>query len=365
MLKNPSEAIIFSKLYNVPPEDMLFLDFSLSGVKVKFPYARVRFKFIPENRPYFKISFQRNIKEYFFALPTNSFSIYQIENNYLKAGKEKIGKVESLSNDTCDFSYPRRRGTVLNLNPVSKSLCHGCKFCHTVIQDAKDREENLQVEAGLKEFIKNWLKKQQKPDLSHLIQVAIVTGCFGNEERLLSWLKMARKILNEFNFSGELFYYGSEITQKESLEEIEKLKPFGLCISLECFEKRTEILKFTKARLSIEDIKKILERAKKKGIRTNFSYILGIEPLKIINEGFRELAPYINSFPVINVFQLHQRQEDLRCKEALSIDYYIKARKMIEKIFEDKKITPRVWENYRSLWYLNFAKEQLTDIRTP
>jgi len=365
MLKNLSEVITLSKTYNIPTEDILFLDFSLSGVKLNCPYVRVRFKFIPENKLYFKISFQRNINEYFFALPTNPHSIYCIKNNHLIAKEEEIGEVECLANDTCDSSYPRRGGTVLNLNPIPKSLCHGCKFCHTILQDARDKKENLRDEISLRRFIKEWLKKQKKTDLSHLIQVAIVTGCFGDEEKLVEWLKMARKVLNEYKFNGELFYYGSEITKGGSLDEISSLKPFGLCISLECFEKRNLILRYTKRRLKIKDIKRILKEAMERGIRTNFSYILGIEPLEIINEGFKELKPYINSFPVINVFQLHQEQEDLRCKEALSINYYIKVRKMIEKIFEDKKITPRVWENYRSPWYLQFGRRVLDDIRVP
>lgn len=365
MLKNPSEAITFSKAYNVPPEDILFLDFSLSGVKVDFPYARVRFKFIPENRLYFKISLQRNINEYFFALPTNPHSIYRIKNDHLIASEEKIGKVECFANDTCDSSYPRREGSVLNLNPISKSLCHGCKFCHTIFQDAKDKEENLQNEDSLRDFIKSWLEKWKKPDLSHLIQVAIVTGCFGGENKVVKWLKMAWRVLNEYKFKGELFYYGSEITKESSLDEISNLKPFGLCVSLECFEKRDLILRYTKARLKIEDIKRILKEAMEKGIRTNFSYILGIEPLEVVKKGFVGLAPYINSFPIINVFQLHQGQEDLRCKEDLNIDYYIDAKKIIEKIFENKKMTPRVWENYRSPWYLQFGEKVLNDIRVP
>lgn len=365
MLKDPSEALTLSKVHDVPPEDILFLDFSLCGVALDLPYARVRFEFIPQNRPYFKTSFKRNILEYFFALPTNPNSSYHIEDGYLTTKGEMIGKVKNLANDTCDSSYPRRRGTALNLNPISKSRCHGCNFCHTILQGAKDRQEDLQSEFALRRFIENWLERYKISDLSHLIQVAIVTGCFGNEQKVVEYLKKLRVILNEYKFKGELFYYGSEVTTEKSLDEMEELKPFALCLSWEVFENRKWWLRDKKAIITIEDTKRILQEAKERRFRTNFSYILGLESLEMMKKGFKEFLPYINSFPVINVFQVHRGQDTLRYSEAWNLDYYIKAKKIIEKMFEGTRLKPRVWENYRSPWYLNFGKEELNDIRTP
>lgn len=39
------------------------------------------------------------------------------------------------------------------------------------------------------------------------------------------------------------------------------------------------------------------------GIRTNFSYIVGLESLGTIEKGFSEFLPYVNSFPIVNVFR--------------------------------------------------------------
>ncbi len=365
MLKNPLEALTLSKVHDIPPEDILFLDFSLSGVTVNYPYARVRFEFTPQKKPYFKTSFQRNIPKYFFALPVNPVSDYRIENNYLISKDEVVGEVKGLANDTCDSSYPRRGGTVLNLNPVSKSQCRGCRFCHTLLQDAKDREENLQSESALTHFIIEWLKRYKASDLSRLIQVAIVTGCSGSEQKVVNSLKIVRKVLNKYGFTKELFYFGSEITTEKSLDEVKELKPFALCLSWEIFKNREKIVRDIKDRVTIKTAKKILGGAKKRGFRTNFSYILGLESLETMRKGFEELIPYINSFPVINVFQIHRGQDKLRYSKAWEIDYYIKARKMVEKMFVNTDMRPRVWENYRSLWYLNFANEELSDFRTP
>jgi hypothetical protein len=278
---------------------------------------------------------------------------------------EKIGKIKNLANDTCDASYPRRGGTVLNLNPVSKSTCCGCKFCHTLLQDANDRQENLQNISVLKKFIEQWLKKYKTFDLLHLIQVAIVTGCFGGEEKVIAYLQKLRNILDKYNFNGELFYYGSEITTKKSLDKLRKIKNFAICLSLECFENRKKLVRDIKTKITIDKAKEILKTAKENNFRVNFSYILGLESLEIIKRRFKELLPYINSFPVINVLQVHRGQEKLRYSEAWKLDYYIKARKIIEDLFKNTKMRPRIWENYRSLWYLDFANEKLTDVRTP
>ena len=95
----------------------------------------------------------------------------------------------------------------MNLNPISKSQCHVCKFCHTILQHAKDTEEDLQSESGLKQFVEGGLKKYRMSDLSHLIQVAIVTGCFGSEKKLVEYLKKVRTVLERYGFNAELFYY--------------------------------------------------------------------------------------------------------------------------------------------------------------
>jgi len=38
---------------------------------------------------------------------------------------------------------------------------------------------------------------------------------------------------------------------------------------------------------------------------------------------------------------------------------------MLEEIFSSTSMKPRTWEDYRSLWYLKYANEELGDIRIP
>lgn len=53
----------------------------------------------------------------------------------------------------------------------------------------------------------------------------------------------------------------------------------------------------------------------------------------------------------------------LRHSTGWNIEYYIKARKILEEMFKDTPLRPKPWENYRSLWYLTFDNEVLYDIR--
>ncbi|HEY0087865.1 MAG TPA: hypothetical protein VGB37_03420, partial [Candidatus Lokiarchaeia archaeon] len=277
-----------------------------------------------------------------------------------------IGRALGVTEDFCDSSYPRRGGTVLNINPNTRTSCRGCKFCYTAFQLPRDKERMLS-EDKLRSFLVKWMKKFDIDDLSHLIQLAIVTGCFLSEQKVVNFLKMAKNVLNEFLFKGELFYFGSQIKSEKALLELEETRPLGICFSLECFdnENRKYLLRDVKRELHLDTIKKILILANNMGVRTNFSYIIGLEPLETIKKGFYEFLPYINSFPIVNTFQAHKGQKLLRYNEADEIDYYIKARKIIEDVFIQSNIRPRPWENYRSLWYLKFGKEFLDDIRTP
>lgn len=364
MLTTTTDVLEVSDIYDIPAEEVMFLNFSLSGVNFFPPYVRIRFEFLPQDKPYFRASKERGIKKYFFALPNTPHSVYIIDGGCMLMNGEIIGIVKNVEEDTCDSSYFRRKRTALNLNPVSKSLCYGCKFCHTIQQTPRDRKSLIE-ESIAREFIEEWLMNFNLSDLSHLIQVSIVTGCFGNEEKAINYLKMIRRVLKEYGFTGRLFYYGSEVTSVLGIDELKEVVPFSLCLSVECFASRDTILKSTKSRLTIDDIKEVLGRAKANGFEVSFSYILGIEPLEILEQNFTDLIPFINCFPTINIFQVHRDQELLRIPSAWDIEYYLKARQIIEGIFMETNMRPRTWENYRGLWHLKFGKEILDDIRTP
>lgn len=353
--------------YGIPFEDVFFLDLNLSGIKVDMQCSRVRFQVTQQN-PYFVTSMERGESDYFFGLPVRPKSQHRVDmvNNTMTFGGETIGIVRDLANDTCDTTYPRKGGAVMNLNANSKSSCHGCAFCHTLKQTPKDRED-VSTESSLRNFIDRWLQKYNVSDLSYLEQVAVVTGCFGGEKKTLDHLIMVRKVFKDYGYEGELFYFGSEIRSDDALMKLKReAEPFAICISMECFTNRERWLRDIKRDLTINEIKRILKTSLDLGFNTNFSYILGLEPLEVVKKGFEEMLPLINRFPVINVFQPHtDGQEILRYKDAWDIGYYMKARKFLEDMFSGTNMRPRPWENYRALWYLTFGKEKLNGTRTP
>jgi len=354
--------------YGIPLEDVLFIDLNRQGVITDIPHERIRFYFKLINDPRFKESNERGVKDYFFGLPTPELdSDYALSGGKILLRGKEIGAVNDVQNDTCDSTYPRREGTVLNLNIKSKSTCHGCAFCHTFKQTPRDLYGKEKSPKELTEIlVKEWLEKYSRQDLSYLYRLDILTGCFGGEEELVKSLFDVRETFSKYRYRGEIFYFGSEITSKQAFDKLEAIKPFGFCLSLECFSNREKLLKKHKANITLEDAKQILATSKDKGFGTQFSYVLGLEPKEIVVEGMEEFLSLVNRLPVINVFQPHtMEQRKLLVQEARSLDYFLDIRKEMERIFGPTGYRPRTWGNYRCLWYLKFANEKLEGSRLP
>jgi len=223
MLKNIKHLIKLSSKYNIPTEDLLLLDLNLSGIKLELQSRRVRFELKSINKDIFSLAHDKNIYDFYLALPTVDRSCYFFRDGHLFFNNHLIGEALGITEDYCDSSYPRRGGTALNINPNSTTSCKGCKFCYTAFQVPKDKERMLSSDK-LRNFLVNWMKKFDVSNLSHLIQVAVVTGIFPGERQVVNFLKIARNVLDEFSFKGELLYFGSQITSKKALLELEKIK---------------------------------------------------------------------------------------------------------------------------------------------
>jgi hypothetical protein len=108
-----------------------------------------------------------------------------------------------------------------------------------------------------------------------------------------------------------------------------------------------------KASLTIDKAKELLEYCSSLGLTTTFLYILGLEDLETIEHYFNYLKGSINKFPIIQVFQNYTPyQEMYRCEEAKDVEFYIKARMIIDDIFKNKEeMKPKTWECFRSLYF--------------
>ncbi len=361
--KQRIEALV--EKYNIPFEDILFIALNYYGIDFYCSFNRMRMGLLLSEDPLFSFAHSLGENNYYFALAVNCLSPFRIEGKFLTFDHLVVGQVIEPSEDFCDSNYPRRNGTVLNFNPNSRTSCRGCKFCYTGYQVSRDRKK-VACREEMRVFIEKWMELSSFDDLSHLIQVAVVTGCYDNESELLNFLLVFNEVLSVYNFSGELFYLGSQITKLDSLQILREIKNFAYCVSLECFDRREELLRENKSSFSLNQARQLMIAAKDMGFRINFSYIVGLESLETIARGFGEMLGCTNSFPVVNIMQRHvYHSKEILDPLANDIEYFLQARKILESVFVEQLWRPRVWENYRSLWYLKFGEEVLTGIRTP
>ncbi len=354
-----------AECYNVPVEDVLFVALNIYGASFECDFNRMRMAIHTIDQDLFKYSHALGIKDYYFALPINESSPFSVVDGKLLFDNQEIADAIDPSEDFCDSNYPRRNGTVLNINPNSRTSCRGCEFCYTGYQVPRDMKR-MACASDIKDFFDNWMDERKINDLSGFFQIAVVTGCYESNNDLSLFLILLREILNQYKFKGEIFYLGSQITNKETLNKLQLIQPFCYSISLECFENRKTLLRDKKSSMSIESAFKLMDFAKSVGHRVNFSYVLGLESLFTVEKYFSLAKRFINSFPIVNTIQLHKyHNASLLTPEAVNIEYFFEARKILERIFIDTDMRPREWENYRSLWFLNFADEKLTGIRTP
>lgn len=356
IINNLVEAENLAAACNVPIEDIMLMGLNLSGVRSsEIADSRIRFKLQLKSRPeIFYLALCVNTKE----------SPFEYKDDKINFGGEDIGCVLQPEKDTCDSTYFRRGKTELTLNSNSRSSCRGCKMCGTYSQEAGD-SSRLSTENTLTDCLGQVFQENQLTDASGLYRVTICTGCFGAETAAVEHILLVNRVLKKFGFSGILRYLGSEIVSEPSLDTIQReVGNFALSITTEVFTRREELLKRVKSRVSVEQIKQVLLQSCRRGFRANILYVLGLEPLNAVVGGFEEFAQFMNEFPIINLMQNYlPEHERLRDPAARSIDYYLTARKQLERIFIPTGLRPQSWENYRPLWYLSFADEQISGAR--
>ncbi len=359
-----NEIARLSEQYEMPLEDVLFIALNVHGVNLNCEYGRIRMDFRLADSNLFSYAKEREEFDYFFALPVNPVSEFTLAGDILSLNGTLIGQAINPTEDVSDLYYFRRKKTVLNFNPNSRSSCAGCHFCYTSHLTPND-EQKIETGADLKIFFENWMNKYGFTDLSHLIQISVVTGNYRNSVDLCQFLLELKRIVREHRFGGKIFYLGSQITTTEQLSKLAEIQPFGICFSLEVFDRRN-LLRRDKKALELKGARDAMDFARRLGHEVNFSYIVGMEPMQVIEEHFRYFRDYINKFPTINAFQKHKFQgPTLMDPNADHLEYFLDVRRILERLFGQTGMRPLVWEDYRSLWFLTFNKEALNGIRTP
>lgn len=307
---------------------------------------------------------KRGELDYFFALPVNPNSEFTLTDDLLSLQGTLVGQVINPTEDVSDLYYFRRKKTSLNFNPNSRSSCAGCRFCCTSHLTPND-DQKIETSTDLRIFFENWMSRYGFTNLSHLIQISVVTGNYRNSDDLCQFLLELKQVLEDYHFDGKIFYLGSQITTPEQLVRLGEIQPFGICFSLETFERR-DLLRRDKKALELDGAREAMDIALRLGHEVSFSYIVGMEPLQVMERHFSRFREHVNKFPTINTFQMHKFQgPTLMDPSADSLEYFLDARLILEQLFGQTSMRPLVWEDYRSLWFLTFGKRALHGIRTP
>lgn len=285
----------------------------------------------------------------------NTSSPFEVTDGSLLLGQEPIAEVVALENDDVVLTYLRASGRSITLNTHSRSRCTGCLFCPNVIEDASDETlTSADQLAGVLEWL---MADNDWPDLGHAEVITVCSGCFHHPDMAIDHMAALRVAADRYGFTGRLHLLSSVLREPADLRRLhDSCGPFHLTLTMECFERRSLLLKDTKASLTLYGAADILEHCRDIGILADFTYVAGLDSYEAAVAGIARLGPRAGTFPRIQVFQAHNDyMRRARHPQAEGLGYYLDLRAALESVFAPTGLVPRSWENYRPLWYSEYA----------
>lgn len=337
--------------YQVPVEDALLIAINLHGIYSESSRHRARVQVRLASAP--TLPWQ-------LIVPLNvTDSPFRLRDGQLMLGGDQIGNVEGLDADEAVGGYFRNGGTAATLNPNARSRCVGCAFCPNTLEAAAD--PRLSEERDLRELLAALQEQHPRHDLTELREVTVSTGCFEREPAAVEHLRVLRSVLADHGIGARIGFLTSVLHSQEAFEQIaSEATPFVLRLTAECFTRRDLVLKASKATLTTAQMPTALKRALGADHGTSFTYIVGLDDIDALRTGVGVLAPYITEFPNFQVYQAHNSvMAGLRAAGAHDLEYYLRARAVIEEIVAPSGLRPAAWECYRPLWYFSFAGKPL------
>lgn len=336
---------IISDSYAIPATDILLIAINLLGVRM-VGAKRIRI--------YLQLNTENIERLVIVSANPPQDPPFFIKQGVLFMQNEVIGTVRVSEVDDAIGGYFRAEHSAITLNPAARSKCTGCVFCPNTLESANDEYYNTGSQI---EILLNSLAKQSKHQkLSDIIDLTVSSGCFIHEERAIEYLTMVREVMNRKGMSNtQLGVLSSVIRTNEGIKKLSELQPVMLWITLKCFERRTLLLKESKASLAISELPRILGTAKRYGVETSFTYIVGLDPLDKMIYGIESIVGELSYFPNLQIYQAHNlSMASYRQTDADSLLFFLKARQLLEQILAPTELVPTLWRNYRPLWYTNY-----------
>jgi hypothetical protein len=332
--------------YEVPRLDVALIAANAEGARPLRDYPRARMQLRPAHSD----------EVWQIILPfDNAESSFEVAGDTLLVSGEPVADVVALENDDVVLTYLRAGGRSITLNTHSRSRCTGCLFCPNVIEDASD--ETLTTTGQLAGVLEWLMADNDWPDLAHAEVITVCSGCFHHPGMAIDHMSALRAAADRYGFTGRLHLLSSVLRERADLRRLsEACGSFHLTLTLECFERRSLLLKDTKASLTLERAGEIMADCRDLGIIADFTYVAGLDSYEASVQGISYLAPLAGTFPRIQVFQAHNDyMRRARHPEAEDLSYYLNLRADLEAVFAPTGLIPRSWENYRPLWYSEFA----------
>lgn len=337
---------VLSEQYDVPYVDVTLIAANSEGARPLRDYPRARMQLRPADSE----------EVWQIILPfDNEHSPFDVVDGALLLAHVPIADVVALENDDVVLTYLRAGGRSITLNTHSRSRCTGCLFCPNVIEDAAD--ETLTTTHQLAEVLEWLMTDNDWPDLRHAEVITVCSGCFHYPGTAIDHMAALRMAADRYGFTGRLHLLSSVLRERADLQRLqETCGPFHLTLTIECFERRSLLLKDTKASLTLERVGEIMEDCRDVGILADFTYVAGLDSYERAVNGIAHLAPRVSTFPRIQVFQAHNDyMRRARHPNADNLSYYLDLRAALETVFAPTGLVPRSWENYRPLWYSKYA----------
>jgi hypothetical protein len=351
VLKDLDSAADLADRYGVNVEDVLLIALNAAGVHSPLPHARARVKLRLTSQP------DRQLLQ----IPAfgREESPFECTPEEIKLGGETIAEVDSLEADDIVLSYFRNDGRVLNLNSNARSQCTGCVFCYTTLEDAHDAR--LQAMDDISAYIGLLAERLEWEDLNGIDAVTLSTGCFHQEWAALEHLAALRDVLGDYAGEPTIQILSSVIRTADGFDDaLERIAPFYLTLTVECFSKRPLLLKRSKADLDREQMHEVLSAARERGFQADFTYIVGLDEPEVMLRELGPLAEHCSSFPMLQIFQAHNDyMRRYAAPGADTLEFFLEMRRELEDLLGPTGMRPKLWQNYRPLWYFTFAGEPL------
>lgn len=353
-LDSRNEAETLARTWGIPAEDILLIALNKCGVRSRIPKSRMRIRLRLRSRPEEAI---------FLILSLGRLdSPFELDEERISFFGDTIADIETLEDDDAVLGYFRNERRVLTLNSNARSQCVGCAFCPNTMEAASD--PRLAALDDLDSYLAALVNDFDLVDMSGVQTVTICTGCFHYENLALQHLREVRTAMTRHGCTGYIHFLSSVLTSDGGLDAAAAIGPFHLTVTVECFGRRPQILKQSKAKLTPEDVERVLRAARERGVLADYTYIIGLDPQDLAYHYLSRYAPLTTTFPRFQVFQPHSNFMDRYVTPgAERIEYYLSMRRMIEDLFQDTGLRPQSWENYRPLWYFSFAGEPLQSVR--